>query len=176
MLRIKPIGRKTWLFNYQRPHSKRRNNLTLGHYPEVSLKQARDYRAELRALLAIDIDPQEHREEMQSAARVALEQTFEQIAAHWFAVKRTAVTEDYANDIWRSLQLHIFPSLGKLPIDQLRAPEVINAIRYLEKNGRLETIKRLCQRINEVMVYATTTGIIDSNPLSGISAAFPKPP
>ena len=113
---------------------------------------------------------------MQSAARVALEQTFEQIAAHWFAVKRTAVTEDYANDIWRSLQLHIFPSLGKLPIDQLRAPEVINAIRYLEKNGRLETIKRLCQRINEVMVYATNTGIIDSNPLSGISAAFPKPP
>ncbi|MDP6186191.1 MAG: integrase arm-type DNA-binding domain-containing protein, partial [Pseudomonadales bacterium] len=138
LLRIKPIGRKTWLFNYQRPQSKRRNNLTLGHYPEVSLKQARDYRAELRALLAIDIDPQEHREEMQSAARVALEQTFEQIAAHWFAVKRTAVTEDYANDIWRSLQLHIFPSLGKLPIDQLRAPEVINAIRYLEKNGRLE--------------------------------------
>ena len=176
LLRIKPTGRKTWLFNYQRPHSKRRSNLTLGHYPEVSLRQARDYRAELRALLAIDIDPQEHREKTQAAARVALEQTFEQIAALWFEVKRTAVTEDYANDIWRSLKLHIFPSLGKLPIDRLRAPAVISAIRYLEKNGRLETIKRLCQRINEIMVYATNTGIIDSNPLSGISAAFPKPP
>ena len=140
--------------------------MTLGHYPEVSLKQARDYRAELRALLAIDIDPQEHREKTQAAARVALEQTFEQIAAHWFEVKRPAITEDYANDIWRSLELHLFPSLGKLPIDRLRAPVVISAIRHLEKNGRLEKIKRLCQRINEVMVYATNTGIIDGNPLS----------
>ena len=82
LLLIKPHGRKTWLFNYQRPHSKRRNNFTLGHYPELSLKQARDCRAELRVSLAIDIDPQEHREKTQAAARDALEQTFEQIAAH----------------------------------------------------------------------------------------------
>ena len=99
LLLIKPDGPKTWLFNYQRPHSKRRNNLKLGHYPELSLKQARDCRGELRVLLAIDIDPQEHREKTQAAAGVALEQTLEQIAAHWFEVKRTAVTEDYANDI-----------------------------------------------------------------------------
>ena len=176
LLRIKPNGRKSWLFNYQRPLSQRRNNLSLGLYPEVSLKTARDYRAEARALLAIGVDPQQHREQASAAARLALEQTFQQIALTWFDVKKTEVTDDYADDIWRSLELHVFPSVGNLPIQQLKAPLVISAIKPLEQKGRLETIKRLCQRINEIMTFATNTGIIDSNPLRGISAAFPKPP
>ena len=176
LLRIKPNGRKSWLFNYQRPFTQRRNNLSLGLYPEVSLKTARDYRAEARALLAIGVDPQKHREQASAAARLALEQTFQQIASTWFDVKKTEVTDDYADDIWRSLELHVFPSVGNLPIQQLKAPLVISAIKPLEQKGRLETIKRLCQRINEIMTFATNTGIIDSNPLRGISAAFPKPP
>lgn len=142
----------------------------------MSLKTARDYRAEARALLAIGVDPQKHREQASAAARIALEQTFQQIALTWFDVKKTEVTDDYADDIWRSLELHVFPSVGNLPIQQLKAPLVISAIKPLEQKGRLETIKRLCQRINEIMTFATNTGIIDSNPLRGISAAFPKPP
>ena len=56
-LAIKPSGKKTWIFNYQRPITKRRNNLSFGAYPEVGLKLARDFRAEARALLAIEVDP-----------------------------------------------------------------------------------------------------------------------
>jgi tyrosyl-tRNA synthetase len=78
----------------------------------VSLKTARDYRAEARALLAIGVDPQKHREQASAAARIALEQTFQQIALTWFDVKKTEVTDDYADDIWRSLELHVFPSVG----------------------------------------------------------------
>ena len=51
-----------------------------------------------------------------AAARLALEQTFQQIALTWFDVKRTEVTDDYADDIWRSLELHVFPSVGNMPI------------------------------------------------------------
>ncbi len=67
LLRIKPNGRKFWLSNYQRPFSQRRNTLSLGLYPEVSLKTARVYRAEARALLAIGVDPQQHREQASAA-------------------------------------------------------------------------------------------------------------
>ena len=174
-LAIKPSGKKTWIFNYQRPITKRRNNLSFGAYPEVGLKLARDLRAEARALLAIEVDPKEYREQQNEAAKVALESTFYQIATTWFTVKKTSVSHDYAEDIWRSLELHIFPSVGGLPIDRITAPLVIKAIKQLESKGALETVKRLCQRVNEIMIFATNTGIATTNPLTGISVAFPKP-
>ena len=174
-LAIKPSGKKTWIFNYQRPITKRRNNLSFGAYPEVGLKLARDFRAEARALLAIEVDPKEYREQQNEAAKVALESTFYQIATTWFTVKKTSVSPDYAEHIWRSLDLHIFPTIGGLPIDRITAPLVIKAIKQLESKGALETVKRLCQRVNEIMIFATNTGIATTNPLTGISVAFPKP-
>ena len=89
--------------------------------------------------------------------------------------KKTSVSPNYAEDIWCSLELHIFPSIGGLPIDRITAPLVIKAIKQLESQGSLETVKRLCQRVNEIMIFATNTGITTSNPLTGISIAFPKP-
>ncbi|MBN4075624.1 integrase arm-type DNA-binding domain-containing protein [Gammaproteobacteria bacterium AH-315-E17] len=62
-LRVKPIGSKLWIFNYSRPISKKRANLGLGSYPELSLSEARLKAQELRNVLANDIDPQEYRQE-----------------------------------------------------------------------------------------------------------------
>lgn len=47
--------------------------------------------------------------------------------------------------------------------------------RHFAAKGSLETVKRLCQRINEVMAYATNTGLITTNPLAGITSAFQPP-
>ena len=62
-----------------------------------------------------------------------------------------------------------FPSIGSYPISQLAAPKVIQELRQLEENGKYDTIKRICQRINEIMIYSVNTGVIVDNPLSGIS-------
>ncbi|OCG46348.1 hypothetical protein A9G35_05450 [Gilliamella sp. Choc5-1] len=45
----------------------------------------------------------------------------------------------------------------------------------LRANGKLETIKRLCQRINEIMFYAVNIGLIDANPAAKIKDAFEIP-
>ncbi|NWB64512.1 tyrosine-type recombinase/integrase, partial [Pseudomonas sp. F1002] len=78
-------------------------------------------------------------------------------------------------DIWRSLTLHVFPSLRTTPISQINAPVVIELLRPLETKGSLETVKRLTQRLNEIMTYGVNSGIIFANPLSGIRAVFKKP-
>ncbi len=90
-------------------------------------------------------------------------------------LKKTEVTPDYATDIWRSLELHIFPSLGKHPISEITAPIAIKTVKPIAEKGSLETVKRINQRLNEIMNYAVNTGLIHSNPLSGIKAAFEKP-
>lgn len=90
-------------------------------------------------------------------------------------MKKATVSEGHALDTWRSLELHIFPSLGKVPIHKITAVKTIDIITPIAAKGSLETVKRLCQRLNEIMVYATNTGLIASNPLSGIGKAFQTP-
>jgi integrase len=90
-------------------------------------------------------------------------------------VKKSKVSANHALDTWRSLEGHIFPNLGKVPIHKITAVKAIDTIKPIAAKGHLETVKRLCQRLNEIMVYAANTGLITANPLSGIGKAFQTP-
>ncbi len=174
-LRIKPNGSKLWLLDYMRPHTKKRTSLSFGSYPEISLAEARKKRTEAKELLAKDIDPQEYRDEQSRISEKAHNNTLEYIAAQWLEVKKASISTDHAADTWRSLELHIFPNLGKVPIHKITAIKAIDTIKPIAAKGSLETVKRLCQRLNEIMVHAVNTGIIKANPLAGISKAFKHP-
>ena len=174
-LRIKPNGSKLWLFDYHRPYTKKRTCLSFGTFPELSLAEARSNRKAARELLARSIDPKEHRDEENRLNETALSNTLKHIATAWLDVKKAKISADHATDTWRSLELHIFPGLGKVPIHKITAVKTIEIINPIAAKGNLETVKRLCQRLNEIMVYAVNTGLVDSNPLAGISKAYQTP-
>ncbi|MEZ8254959.1 integrase domain-containing protein [Vibrio splendidus] len=174
-LRIMPNGTKSWLFNYIHPITKKRKNLGLGKYPDITLSSARNKVREMRQLVAENIDPKTHRDNELANKLLERETTLFSVAAEWFELKRDTVSEDYANDIWRSLELHIFPNLGQLPIYDLKAPTVINQLRPLESAGSLETVRRVCQRLNEIMTYAVNSGKIQANTFAGIKQVFKQP-
>ena len=174
-LRVAPTGTKTWLFNYYRPFTKKRANLSFGKYPDVTLGEARDLRANARSLLAKGIDPQTSKAQAEQENKNKALATLEFTAAAWLEVKKNRVSSDHAKDIWRSLELHVFPSLGKLPTSSVTAPLAIEALRPLAAKGSLEQVKRVCQRLNGIMILATNTGVVPHNPLAGISAAFKLP-
>lgn len=174
-LRVKPSGSKVWLLDYYRPYTKKRTTLTLGNYPLISLAEARSKRDEALKLLAEDIDPKSHREEQAVIEGSKLTETLEANALRWLDVKKSKVSEDHADKLYRSLELHVLPSLGKVPIHQIRAPQTIEVLKPLAAKGSLETVKRVCQRLNEVMSYAVNTGVIDANPLANIKDAFSTP-
>jgi len=174
-LRIKPNGSKLWLFDYRRPYTKQRTCLSFGSYPDLSLANARGKRDTARELLVKDIDPKEHREEQKRLNETAHSNTLKHIATKWLEVKKTKVSADHATDTWRSLELHIFPSIGKIPIHKITAVKTIDVINPIAAKGNLETVKRLCQRLNEIMVYAVNTGLVTSNPLAGIGKAYQTP-
>jgi integrase len=174
-LRVKPNGSKLWLFDYYRPYTKKRTSLSFGPYPTLSIAEARKRRDTAKVLLAKDIDPQEHRNESDLHQANAHTNTLQHIASQWLEIKKTKVTKSHAEDSWRSLELHIFPTLGKLPIHKITAVKAIDTIKPTAAKGSLETVKRLCQRLNEIMVYAVNTGLLTANPLAGISHAFQSP-
>ena len=172
---IKPNNSKYWLLNYIHPTKKTRTNISLGKYPDVPLANARKLTLEAKELLAQGIDPLEARKQQQEEHKAIHEHTLFNVTQEWFAIKKDDVTPDYALDIWRSLELHIFPYIANIPVRDINAPQVIELLKPIAAKGSLETVKRLAQRLNEVMNFATNCGLIQANPLTGIKAAFKKP-
>ncbi|EOK5710301.1 integrase domain-containing protein [Vibrio parahaemolyticus] len=174
-LRIMPNGTKSWRFVYKSPATGKRSNMTLGKYPELSIANARKLAEGHRELVALDIDPKHHKKEEKEKTEAIHQHTLFNVSQQWMEQKKSVVTEDYAKDIWRSFELHVFPSLSSEPISMITAQSVIKTLKVVEAKGSLETVKRLSQRLNEVMIYAMYTGLIEANPISNILAAFKKP-
>ncbi|MFE8102020.1 integrase [Brenneria goodwinii] len=174
-LLIKSSGRKVWQMRYYRPLTKKRAKLTFGPYPEVTLADARQRRTATRALLVKDIDPYEHQLSLRKQALETQSNTFKVVAERWLQLKKSSVTADYASDIRRSLEKDIFPAIGEISITDIKARTLVQAIQPVQARGALETVRRLCQRINEVMIYAMNVGLIDAAPSVNISKAFEKP-
>ncbi|CQR76567.1 integrase domain-containing protein [Enterobacter hormaechei] len=172
---VKTSGKKLWRFRYQRPATKQRTMMGLGAFPALSLADARRLRADYLALLANGIDPQIQAEAAEEEQQIALDSIFSTVAANWFQLKSKRVTPDYAKDIWRSLEKDVFPTIGGMPIQQIKARTLVEALEPIKARGALETVRRLVQRINEIMIYAVNTGLIDTNPASGIGMAFERP-
>ncbi len=174
-LRVHPSGTRAWLFNYQKPFTRSRSNISLGQYPAVSLASARQQRQECHAMIAQGIDPKSHREAIQQHQSNAHNSTLERVALNWLALKRASITPAHAQDVERSLARHIFPRLGNVPVHLIGAKDAISVLEPVAARGSLETVKRLCQRLNEIFTHAVNTGVLEHNPLAGIGKAFAPP-
>jgi integrase len=173
-LRVKPSGTKSWLFNYYTPFTKKRTNISLGIYPDVSLVKARSERQAYRSLLANGVDPADYRKEQESENAKAHTTTFEVVYRQWLTTKQDK-SESYLHRLTKALELHILPALGDVPVHKINAPATIKIIQPLADRQALETIRKLCRWINEVMTFAVNTGQVHSNSLAGISKAFQAP-
>ncbi len=171
-LRVKPIGSKFWIFNYQRPITKKRANLTLGKFPDLSLAKARSKAIEARELLADGIDPKEHRDNTLREKQLELSNTLQAVFDDWLEVKKTSIKEQTAKKLKQRIEKYLLPDLGKFPLGDITAPQAIKTIKPIANQGKLETVGRLCRNLNEIMTFAVNTGVIEHNRLAGIGKAF----
>jgi len=174
-LLVKTTGKKIWRFRYQVPGTSKRTMISLGAYPALSLADAREIRAEKLAMLVKGIDPQTRAGEEAEKLQITQESIFVNVARKWFELKQSHVSADHAKDIWRSIEKDILPSIEYVPVQELKARTLIQALEPIKARGALETVRRLVQRINEIMIYAVNVGLIEANPASGIGMAFEKP-
>ena len=101
--------------------------------------------------------------------------TFMHIAEEWMKIKSSKITKKYAIQVRSSLLNHLYPYIGATPVGAITPKKVIEVLRPIEAKGSAETVRRLCQRINEVMDYAVIVGKLNINPLSKIYKAFTVP-
>lgn len=176
-LMVKKNGAKTWIFNYYKPFTKTKNNITIGQYPAVTLAQAREKRAEYKSLLAQNLDPVQQREQQRQEQAGHLSRTFAKMAQQWFEMRQQQAnfSERTAKDTLALIERHILPRFGKYPISEITPLIAINALKPLEAEGKLETVKKIISKLNDVMRFALHRGFISANPLSEIHKEFDKP-
>jgi integrase len=153
-LLVKPDGARWWRFDYRRPGTRKRNTLSLGVFPDVSLRQARERREEARRLIADGIDPGEKRKAESNAGA----ETFEAVAREWLAKHTPHWSRNHADNVVERLERDIFPWIGRKPISSLTAPDVLAVLRRVEARGIFETAHRERGYCGQIMRYAVATG------------------
>lgn len=150
-LEVMPNGSKYWRFKYRFLGKEKR--LALGVYPEVSLLKAREKRDQARALLADNIDPGQARKEARLDMARKADITFERVAREWHQLYQDRWSKNHAQTIIHRLEMDIFPQIGKRPIGEITAPEMLACVRKIENRGAHEMARRAVQIAGQVFRY-----------------------
>lgn len=160
---VMPTGGKLWRMKYRQQDGKE-NRLSFGSYPEVSLADARAKRDAARELLAGGKDPGRIRTERVGHEQAIATNTFEKVAREWHRTMLGQWQPQTSRDILHRLELDIFPRLGGLPITEIKAQDILDAIRAVEHRGAREIARRLTANCARVFRHAIRSGIAERNP------------
>jgi integrase len=155
-LLVQPNGGKWWRFRYR--FDGKAKMLSLGVYPDVSLKEVRDRREDARKLLVEGIDPGEQRKDNKAERLLRSTNSFEAVTLEWCEKKSAIWVPAYADRLLRRFERDIFPAFGKKPIAEIKPPELLATIRKIEARGAIETAHRALQDCGQVFRYAIATG------------------
>jgi integrase len=170
-LEIAPSGSRWWRFKYRFADKEKR--ISLGVFPEVGLKLARDKRDEVRKQMAAGIDPSAARKAKKLEIIETTENTFEAVALEWYEKRRIGWEQDYADKLLRRLQANVFPWIGARQIRQITAPELLSVLRRVEARGVIETAHRILNYCGGIFRYAIATGRAERDMAADLRGALP---
>jgi integrase len=151
-LLVMPTGSRLWRLKYRL--NGREKLISLGAYPDVTLKRAREKRDAARRLIADGVDPSVQRK----AERAALAQSFEGVAKEWLELQTKSLTPETISILSARLDSGLYPYIGSRPISAITAQELLGALRRIEARGRHETAHRVRALAGRVFRYAVATG------------------
>ena len=170
-LELSPTGGKWWRLKYRFGGKEKR--LSLGTYPDTGLADARDKRDAARKLLAAGVDPGEQRKAEKAAGEERAANSFEVIAREWMG--RQTWVDDYRVKLEARMANDVYPYIGRRPVAELSAPELLQVGRRIEERGAVESAHRALQVCGQVMRYAIATGRAKRNPVADLKGALASP-
>jgi integrase len=159
---VTPTGGKLWRWNYT--YDGKQKSMAFGAFPLVSLSDARAKRDEAYTALCEGRDPAILKRLKIEANLEAARQTFEKLARTWHANAAPQWAARHADDVIRSLERDVFPSIGAFPVSEITPPLVLGTLREIESRGSIETAKRVRQRISAAFVFGIAEGLVKSDP------------
>jgi len=170
-------GTKSWHFRFSWLGKQPR--MSLGTYPEISLKDARELRDQARGLVAKGVDPRAKRREEKHQASALAMNTFEAVANEWHAFKAPRMVVSASGGSAQArfyLDKDLIPVLGKIPIADVKRSDVLAALRRIEKRDALNSARKCRSWLNEIFRYGMVSGYLDINPASDLDIVAQQEP
>ena len=170
-LEISPKGGKWWRLKY-RYHGKEKR-ISLGVYPDVSLKKARERREAARKLLADGVNPSDNRKAQKATQLEKAANSFGVVAREWHKKQSSTWSTRHSDGIIKRLERDVFPWLGDKAISDLTPIELLTTLRRVEERGALESAHRILGNCGQILRYAVATGRTDRDITSDLRGALP---
>lgn len=166
--RVKPDGKKAWLFRYKKADGKW-SWLGIGTYPELSGKGARKKASEIILDISHGDNPIITKQERKRQELDHNNATFEVLAREWLETKVNTWVPDTMTRNKGALEKHVFPVFGKRLYTSIKPIEWMNHLKGIQqRQGIYEQVSRVRAMCRDIYDYAKVTGRIDYNPLEGI--------
>ena len=170
-LEVMPTGARYWRLKYRIGGKEKR--LAFGVYPEVRPAEARDKAREARALIRAGTDPGEAKKAAKRESVIASANTFEMVALEWTdGLKSQVGLPQYERTLAR-MQNDVFPWLGRRPITEIDAPEILLVLRRIDSRGARYSAHKVRSEISRVFRYAIATGRAKGDPAKDLIGAIP---
>ncbi|EQB6635456.1 tyrosine-type recombinase/integrase [Escherichia coli] len=169
-LRVKPGGSRHWYLKYR--ISGKESRIALGAYPAISLSDARQQREGIRKMLALNINPVQQRAAVRGSPTP--EKVFKNVALAWHKSNRKW-SQNTADRLLASLNNHIFPVIGNLPVSELKPRHFIDLLKGIEEKGLLEVASRTRQHLSNIIRHAVHQELIDTNPAANLGGVTTPP-
>ncbi|HHZ6646934.1 TPA: tyrosine-type recombinase/integrase [Escherichia coli] len=169
-LLVKPGGSRHWYLKYR--INGKESRIALCAYPAVSLSDARQQREGVRKMLALNINPVQQRA-AERGSRTP-DKVFKNVALAWHKSNRKW-SQNTADRLLASLNNHIFPVIGNLPVSELKPRHFIDLLKRIEEKGLLEVASRTRQHLSNIMRHAVHQGLIDTNPAANLGGVTTPP-
>ena len=172
-LLVQPSGGKLWRMKYRLDG--REKKIGFGTYPEVGLADARKKRDEAREVVAMGKDPSREKQKAKHRALIAAGDTFAEIGREYLDKRKREGMADRTMDKAEFHLSRLAPVLGRLPVTEITAPDVLAVLRVYEKQGKHETANRLLQLASRIFRYAVATARLTSDPTRDLRGAITTP-
>lgn len=190
-LEVRPTGAKLWRYRYR--ITGKENVFAAGEYAQapageteaqaelrrqagkLTLAEATRKRHEWRALVKQGIHPAHHRQAARLATHAENANTFEAVAREWIAKKKPGWTPYYLRQVERSMEADVFPKIGKHPIRNVTAAQLLEIVKAIEGRGA-ETVALLVRQwASAIFRYAVATLRADTDPAAALKGAIHRP-
>lgn len=165
-LELSPSGGKWWRLKYY--HLGKEKRLSLGTYPDRSLLDARRFRDDAKRLLLDGVDPSAARKADKITTKVAAENSFEAVARLWHKSWSKTRTNKHSDQVLRRLELDVFPQIGFMPINEIKATHIVAIAKKVEARGANDLARRAIQISGQVFRYSIGHGMAEHNPAGEI--------
>ncbi|MBI3935546.1 MAG: integrase arm-type DNA-binding domain-containing protein [Betaproteobacteria bacterium] len=170
-LMLTPARTAVWRIKYRFDGAER--VYAVGIYPGIGLSDARAERERVKGLLSEGRDPVQARDVSKAEAVAASGNTFADVTRDWLAKRGQKWSAIHRDKSGRALERDVLPSLGKLPVSEIRPAMVSRVIEAIVAREAHDTARKVLQHVNGIFRLAQARDLCRDNPADPVREILP---